>query len=159
MSTITKADQILVLHAGAVAESGTHEELLAKRGRYANMWKKQIRFERAEEEARVLSERADALRKQAMLRPGSRDGATSEDVSENEADISGTTAAPEPSSLASRALGRAADGLRGAASLVRGSKPSEDDGKGTEETNPGRNDDNLEGTNSSDDDRKPTRHA
>ncbi|KAL3423319.1 heavy metal tolerance protein precursor [Phlyctema vagabunda] len=151
LSTITKADQILVLNAGAVAESGTHEELLAKKGRYANMWKKQIRFERAEEEARVLSERADALRKQALLRPGSRDGATSEDVSENEADIPIVSDTPESTTLASRALGRAAEGLRGAASLVRGAKSSDEDRKHTSNL---KNDD----SNSSDDDRKPAGH-
>ncbi len=62
LSTITTADQILVLHAGKVAESGTHEELLALKGRYANMWKKQIRAQKAAEEARVLKDKADKLR-------------------------------------------------------------------------------------------------
>jgi len=62
LSTITTADQILVLHAGKVAESGTHEELLALKGRYANMWKKQIRAQKAAEEARALKDKADKLR-------------------------------------------------------------------------------------------------
>ncbi|RDW94696.1 putative heavy metal tolerance protein [Coleophoma crateriformis] len=160
LSTITKADQILVLHAGAVAESGTHEELLAKKGRYANMWKKQIRFERAEEEARVLSERADALRKQALLRPGSRDGATSEDVSENEGEIPSTVVTPEPGTLASRALGRAAEGLRGAASMVRGSRsPSGGDQRDLTSGQPANASRKHEdSTSSSDDDGKPAGH-
>ncbi len=64
LSTITTADQILVLHAGRVAESGTHEELLALRGRYASMWRKQIRAQKAAEEAKVLSDRAEQLRKE-----------------------------------------------------------------------------------------------
>ena len=32
------ADRIVVLHAGEVAEVGSHAELLAGRGRYASMW-------------------------------------------------------------------------------------------------------------------------
>ena len=62
LSTITTADQILVLHAGKVAESGSHEELLALKGRYANMWEKQIQAQKAAEEARVLKDKADKLR-------------------------------------------------------------------------------------------------
>ena len=34
LSTIQNADLICVLHDGSVAESGTHEELIARRGRY-----------------------------------------------------------------------------------------------------------------------------
>lgn len=41
LSTITKSDQIIVLHDGKVAEKGTHEELLSLKGRYAVMWEKQ----------------------------------------------------------------------------------------------------------------------
>ncbi|MEU0472347.1 ABC transporter ATP-binding protein [Streptomyces olivaceus] len=37
-STVTDADLILVLHAGRVAESGTHEELLTAGGRYAELY-------------------------------------------------------------------------------------------------------------------------
>lgn len=86
LSTITSADQILVLHEGSVYERGSHDELLAKKGRYYNMWRKQIRAEKAAEEARVLSDRAAALREQAMARPGSRDGLGSEDTSDNDAE-------------------------------------------------------------------------
>ena len=46
LSTIQSADQILVLEAGEIVERGTHEELLAKTGRYRQLYDKQYRFER-----------------------------------------------------------------------------------------------------------------
>ncbi|MGW6462169.1 ABC transporter ATP-binding protein/permease, partial [Streptomyces sp. NPDC055078] len=41
LSTVTGADQILVIDDGRVAERGTHEELLVAKGRYAAMWSAQ----------------------------------------------------------------------------------------------------------------------
>ena len=41
LSTIADADQIVVLEAGMVAERGTHAELMAKGGLYAEMWARQ----------------------------------------------------------------------------------------------------------------------
>ncbi len=80
LSTITQADQILVLHAGEVAESGTHEELLAMKGRYASMWRKQIRAQKAAEEAKVLKDRAERLRSEAKIGgDGPESGSQSED--------------------------------------------------------------------------------
>ena len=38
LSTIIDADQILVLDAGKIVERGTHRELLASNGLYANLW-------------------------------------------------------------------------------------------------------------------------
>ena len=46
LSTIQSADQILVLEAGEIVERGTHEELIAKAGRYRQLYDKQYRFER-----------------------------------------------------------------------------------------------------------------
>ncbi len=48
LSTIKNADVILVMNQGDVIEQGTHEELLAKGGFYANLYNSQ--FEEAEEE-------------------------------------------------------------------------------------------------------------
>lgn len=41
LSTITDADKILVLQQGQVAEAGTHQQLLAQQGLYAQLWAKQ----------------------------------------------------------------------------------------------------------------------
>ncbi|AUC23735.1 ABC transporter permease [Polaribacter sejongensis] len=38
LSTIKKADQILVVEAGSIAERGTHDELIAKQGRYYDLY-------------------------------------------------------------------------------------------------------------------------
>jgi ABC-type transport system involved in Fe-S cluster assembly fused permease/ATPase subunit len=67
LSTITHADQIIVLNAGAIVEQGTHDELLNKRGRYASMWEKQIRAERALSEAREAQLRATRAMRRANM--------------------------------------------------------------------------------------------
>ena len=44
LSTIRKADQILVIENGRIAEQGTHESLIAKEGRYYNLFTYQARI-------------------------------------------------------------------------------------------------------------------
>jgi len=46
LSTIMSADQILVLEAGEIVERGTHAELVARDGRYRQLYDKQFRLER-----------------------------------------------------------------------------------------------------------------
>ncbi|MGH9303751.1 MAG: hypothetical protein ACRDZ5_04965, partial [Acidimicrobiales bacterium] len=38
LQTAKVADRIVVLHDGKIAEEGSHDELVARKGRYAAMW-------------------------------------------------------------------------------------------------------------------------
>lgn len=42
LAIVRRADQILVLDGGTIAESGTHDELLARHGKYAAMWQAEV---------------------------------------------------------------------------------------------------------------------
>ncbi|MGQ9715817.1 MAG: ABC transporter ATP-binding protein, partial [Anaerolineae bacterium] len=45
LSTIRNADQVLVVDGGQIVERGTHQELLARRGLYYQLYQKQFRDE------------------------------------------------------------------------------------------------------------------
>ncbi|KAI4251529.1 MAG: hypothetical protein LQ352_004799 [Teloschistes flavicans] len=96
LSTITTADQILVLHAGQVVECGNHEELLSQKGRYASMWRKQIRAQKAAEEAKLFPDRAERLRQEIR---GDESTSQSEDE-RNDKSQPGHRAAASSSSVA-----------------------------------------------------------
>jgi ATP-binding cassette, subfamily B, heavy metal transporter len=58
LSTVIDADQIIVLENGQIAERGTHQALLRKKGLYAAMWNRQ----REAEQAREKLVKADDMR-------------------------------------------------------------------------------------------------
>lgn len=108
LSTITMADQILVLHEGRVSERGTHQELLDMKGRYASMWRKQVRAQRAAEEAKVLKDKADRLRRESrsgeQVHTDDNSAGSSEDERDAVRKVQGMQAAvdssePAPSTL------------------------------------------------------------
>ncbi|MFK4824023.1 ABCB family ABC transporter ATP-binding protein/permease [Paenochrobactrum sp. BZR 588] len=59
LSTVINADEIIVLKEGAIAEKGTHRQLLAQKGLYASMWDRQREATEAEERLRQVRESDD----------------------------------------------------------------------------------------------------
>ena len=51
VSTVQNADEIIVLHDGEIVERGTHEQLLAEGGHYAELYRRQLIEEELEQEA------------------------------------------------------------------------------------------------------------
>jgi ATP-binding cassette subfamily B protein len=49
LSTVMHADKILVIEAGQVVDSGNHDELLRKGGRYALFYRLQLQHQEAHE--------------------------------------------------------------------------------------------------------------
>lgn len=56
LSTIMMADEIIVLGNSTIVESGTHKELIAKRGKYYQMWKTQTNVDLFDGQETVISE-------------------------------------------------------------------------------------------------------
>lgn len=65
ISTVKDADQILVLEGGAIVERGSHAELLAQGGRYAQMYRRQL----LEEELDVDEEREEHAKRVRAAQP------------------------------------------------------------------------------------------
>ena len=42
LSTVRKADMICFMEGGRIVETGTHDELVARRGKYARMFQTQL---------------------------------------------------------------------------------------------------------------------
>src|SRR5258706_8036416 len=53
LSTVVRADQILVLESGRIVDRGTHLALLAEGERYAAMWRRQLETHESEETVRM----------------------------------------------------------------------------------------------------------
>ena len=66
LSTVINADEILVLREGQVAERGTHYQLLAHDGLYAQMWNRQREATEAEEQLRRTTEDPDGFVKRGL---------------------------------------------------------------------------------------------
>ena len=58
LSTIADADQILVVRRGKIVERGRHDDLLAKGGEYAALWRRQTRGDARGEAIPPVAERA-----------------------------------------------------------------------------------------------------
>lgn len=59
LSTVMHADQIIMLEKGRIVEHGTHSELVALGGRYANLWRLQTDQEIPEEDIRGIGRTDD----------------------------------------------------------------------------------------------------
>ena len=70
LSTIREANRIVVLDQGQIAEIGSHEELLAKNGIYANLYKMTYEQEQAQKTSTVVGEdEAFAARRRGEVLP------------------------------------------------------------------------------------------
>ncbi|MDI7275894.1 MAG: ABC transporter ATP-binding protein [Anaerolineae bacterium] len=59
LSTIRSADRVVVIDGGRIVEEGTHEQLMARRGLYHDLYMRQYRAEVEEAESRGLSAGVD----------------------------------------------------------------------------------------------------
>jgi ATP-binding cassette subfamily B protein len=74
LSTVREADQILVIESGQVAETGTHEELLATGGLYADLYLTQFKHQESREVEYSERERDSAETAPPFFNGGGRRG-------------------------------------------------------------------------------------
>jgi ATP-binding cassette, subfamily B, bacterial len=74
LSTVREAEQILVIESGQVAETGTHEELLAAGGLYADLYLTQFKHQESNEEEYRERERDSAETAPPFFNGGGRRG-------------------------------------------------------------------------------------
>jgi ABC-type multidrug transport system ATPase subunit len=55
LSTIMRADRIIVVMNGEITEEGTHDELIHAKGKYLGLWSKQVYVRSADDRARSQS--------------------------------------------------------------------------------------------------------
>lgn len=65
LSTVMNADIIFVVSEGEVVEQGSHEELLERKGKYSELWSKQI-FVKPKEQKTVTKSDASAMQPEAL---------------------------------------------------------------------------------------------
>ena len=75
LSTVREADQILVIEAGQVVETGTHEELLAAGGLYADLYLTQFKRQESQDQDRQAERERDSAEPVTPLFSGSGRGA------------------------------------------------------------------------------------
>jgi ATP-binding cassette subfamily B protein len=63
-----QADRIFVVNAGAITETGSHDELVARNGLYADLWRKQHGFH-VSKDGSVATVTVERLREIRLLRP------------------------------------------------------------------------------------------
>jgi len=80
-----------VLHNGTIAERGTHEQLLAEKGRYATMWEKHCRAERAMRDAQIATANANKLLAQANISGGGHVTGQADDPSDGYTSMASST--------------------------------------------------------------------
>lgn len=61
LSTVQRADKIIVLHHGEVREQGSHQELLARNGLYARLYRLQYRDQFEQSETSAIAEAHDSV--------------------------------------------------------------------------------------------------
>jgi ABC-type multidrug transport system ATPase subunit len=83
LSTITHADQILVLKNGCILERGNHEELLEQGTLYAKMWSKQAKAQKAAQDAFVAQHKAEKYLRKASLNDNGHDDDSSSSSDES----------------------------------------------------------------------------